>query len=322
MTDSYLAVQHAQLVGAFGHHGHGVHRVIETARNHRWPPPPMTAVYVDCPYSDPRLCSELEAVMLLGCSMGDTLPLTTQSYAESGGIDNPRLVRVDTSASYPDLVASGTPEFAEFRARLDALERALAQHLVDPNAHRKAQRAVADVLGAQARAALRLAADEIPFALPPESTGKIRPWRQGDCICVTACFPGADGDVRYLTTASPASDEAAKVARYVDASGVPPVEVLGAVGMLCNVLGAGSMVPMMCAAAPAILGLDAGRGAYVVRMQPELDPAARAILRLATSCYDGDEAAMREWDRLASLAEQGAPRVAQAMNDAIDAVQS
>ncbi len=327
---NYLAVQHAQLVGAaMQHASHATHRVIEAARDHRWAPPPMTAVYVDDVYPDTSMDDEFEAVLLGAADASGVPPVAMRLYAESGGVDDDcRIVRSDTPSSYPDFCSSLSAEFATFRQRLDALEKAFAQHVGDPTAHGKIQRAADAVLGAQAVANMREMRDAIPMQFPPESVDKIRPWRSGDHICVTLCFPSLDGDVRFLTCTTPASTEAAKLARYVDASGVSPVEVLGCVDPMCNVLGAGSLVPIICAGAPDVLALDAltrqsgNAGPFVARLQPSTLPSARAVLMLAYCCDDGDEQAMREWDRIADTAERHSPRIASVMNDAAEAVQS
>jgi hypothetical protein len=327
MTD-LLAVRQAQLLGYGGHHG-GVAHVLRTARDHRWAPPPMTAVYLDDPLPDPLLDDEFELVML-GASDSDGPPPTAMRlYAESGGVDDDfRVMRCDTEQSYKALCGSLSPEFAEFQRRLAAVEKALAQHIADPNAHAKVQRAAEAMLGAAAKAHARMAGDAIAMELPPESDAKFRRWRQGDSICVTGCFPAPDGTVRYLTCATPAHVEAARLARYVDASGVHPAEVLGCAGMLCNLLGAGSLIPILCAGAPDALALDAAArpagstAPMVVRVQPETQPSALAILSLAERCEAGDEQAMEEWERLGDVAERGARVVVNAMNDAAAAVQS
>ncbi len=309
---------HNQVLGA-------LRRMIGTARDLRFPPPPMTAVPLDAPMLDRRLDGEFEAV-LLGCGR---LQKALGLYAESGGVDDrTAIVRSDTVVSYPDFVASVSAEFAGLLERIAALDAALAAHVADPSAHRQVAQAAEAVLGASARVGDAAAQTAVPAQIEPESASKIMPWRCGDHVCVTLCFPSTDGGVRYLTGTTPVSAEAARMAQYVDASGVAPVDVLGSVGPLCNVLGAGRVISTVCAGAPDVLALDQAMrspvwspGPVLARVQPALLPSARAILGLALCCASGDEDAMAEWDAIGDESERiGASGVASAMNDAAEAV--
>lgn len=301
-----------------------IRKVVSAARDLRCPPPPMTAVPIDAPLPDRSLDGEFEAV-LLGCGRPRR---AIGLYAESGGVDDRTgLVRSDTATSYPDFVASVSAEFAELRDRIAALEVALAAHISDPSAHRKVVRAAEAVLGASARLGDTAAQSAIPAQVPPESASKIMPWRCGEHICVSICFPALDGSVRYITGTTPVGDEAARLAQYVDASGVPPVDVLGCVGDLCNVIGAGRVISTVCAGAPDVLTFDSAArapwdaGPVIARVQPAMLPSARAILGLASRCASGDEGAMAEWDVIGDAAERmGASGVARTMNDAAEAV--
>ena len=309
-----------QVLGAF-------RRVIGAVQSLRYPPPPMVAVPIDAALPDRELDAEFEAVLIDAGRPQRAIDL----YAVSGGVDDrTSLIRSDTGASYPDFVASVSTEFTELRYRIAALEAALAAHVVDPRAHRKVARAAEAVLGAAMQVDGAAVRDSVPMRLPAESASKVMPWRCGDHVCVTICFPATDGGVRYLTGASPVDAEAARLAQYVDASGVAPVDVLGSVGPLCNVLGAGRLVSTVCAGAPDVLALDESvrastpwsAGAILTRVQPAVLPSARAILGLASCCAAGDEDAMEEWDAIGDAAERvGAHGVASAMNDAAEAVQ-
>ncbi|MEK7703893.1 MAG: hypothetical protein AAB426_02955 [Myxococcota bacterium] len=308
---------HDQILGAH-------HKVISAAQALRLPPPPMTAVSVDAPLPDRILDGEFEAVLLDAGQPQRALSL----YAASGGVDDrTSLVRSDTAVSYPDFIASVNAEFTDLRGRIAALEATMMAHITDPNAHRKVARAAEAVLGASARLGDVAARSTIQARLPPESASKIMPWCCGDHVCVTLCFPSIDGGVRYLTGTTPIASEAARLAQYVDASGVAPVDVLGGAGHLCNVLGAGRVISTVCAGAPDVLVLDESmrasswNGPVLARVQPALRPSARAILVLASCCADGDEDAMAEWDAVGDAAERlGASNVVSAMNDAAEAV--
>lgn len=313
-----MSTYHNQILGALC-------KVIGAARDLRCPPPPMTAVLIDAPLPDRSLDGEFEAVLLGARGPRRAIGL----YAESGGVDDrTSIVRSDTAASYPDFIASVSAEFAELRDRVAALEAALAAHLADPDAHRKVARAAEAVLGASARVGDAAARDSVAMQLPAESASKVMPWRCGDHVCVTLCFPALDGGVRYVTGTSPVSVEAARLAQYVDASGVAPVDVLGSAGHLCNVLGAGRLISTVCAGVPDVLALDGEArasapwsGPVFARVQPAALPSARAILLLATCCADGDEDAMVEWDAIGDASERmGASGVATVMNDAAEAV--
>lgn len=297
-------------------------KVIGAAQALRLPPPPMTAVPIDAPLPDHSLDGEFEAVLL---DVGQP-QRAVSLYAASGGVDDRiGLVRSDTAVSYPDFIASVNAEFADLRDRIAALEATMMTHVADPNAHRKIARVAEAVLGASARVGDVAARSAIQTSLPPESASKIMPWCCGDHVCVTLCFPATDGGVRYLTGTTPVASEAARLAQYVDASGVAPVDVLGSTGHLCNVLGAGRVISTVCAGAPDVLVLDetmrasAWQGPVLARVQPAVRPSARAILELASCCANGDEDAMTEWDAIGDAAERlGASGVASAMNEAVE----
>lgn len=307
---------HNQILGA-------LRRVVGAAQALRLPPPPMTAVPIDAPLPDRMLDGEFEAVLLDAGRPQRALRL----YAASGGVDDRiGLVRSDTAVSYPDFIASVNAEFADLRDRIASLEATMMKHIADPNAHRKVVRAAEAVLGASARVGDAAARSSIQTRLPPESASKIMPWCCGDHVCVTLCFPATDGGARYLTGTTPIASEAARLAQYVDASGVAPVDVLGSTGHLCNVLGAGRVISTVCAGAPDVLVLDevmrasSWHGPVLARVQPAVRPSARAILELASCCADGDEGAMAEWDVIGDAAERlGASGVAHAMNEAAEA---
>lgn len=297
-------------------------RVIGAAQGLRLPPPPMTAVSIDALLPDRTLDGEFEAVLLDAGQPQRALSF----YAASGGVDDRiGLVRSDTAISYPDFIASVNAEFADLRDRIASLEATMMAHITDPNAHRKVVTAAEAVLGASARVGEAAARSSIQTRLPPESASKIMPWCCGDHVCVTLCFPATDGSVRYITGTTPIASEAARLAQYVDASGVAPVDVLGSTGHLCRVLGAGRVISTVCAGAPDVLVLDEAtrastwQGPVLARVQPAVRPSARAILELASRCADGDENAMVEWDTIGDAAERiGAGGVASAMNDAAE----
>lgn len=307
---------HNQILGA-------LRKVVGAAQVLRLPPPPMTAVPIDAPLPDRALDGEFEAVLLDAGQPRRAVSL----YAASGGVDDRiGLVRSDTPVSYPDFIASVNAEFADLRERIAALEATMMAHITDPNAHRKIARAAEAVLGASARVGDAAVRSSIQTRLPPESASKIMPWCCGDHVCVTLCFPATDGGARYLTGTTPVASEAARLAQYVDASGVAPVDVLGSTGHLCNVLGAGRVISTVCASAPDVLVLDevtrtsSRNGPVLARVQPAVRPSARAILELASCCADGDEDAMAEWDALGDAAERlGSNGVVHAMNEAAEA---
>jgi len=308
---------HNQILGA-------LRKVVGAAQVLRLPPPPMTAVPIDAPLPDRALDGEFEAVLLDAGQPRRAVSL----YAASGGVDDRiGLVRSDTPVSYPDFIASVNAEFADLRERIAALEATMMAHITDPNAHRKIARVAEAVLGASAHVGDAAVRSSIQTRLPPESASKIMPWCCGDHVCVTLCFPATDGGARYLTGTTPVASEAARLAQYVDASGVAPVDVLGSTGHLCNVLGAGRVISTVCASAPDVLVLDevtrtsSWNGPVLARVQPAVRPSARAILELASCCVDGDEDAMAEWDALGDAAERlGSNGVVHAMNEAAEAV--
>ena len=140
------------------------------------------------------------------------------------------MVRLDTEESYVDYLGERAATMEE---RVDALEHELAAHEADPYAH---------VMGA-----------DIPLSLPPWAEGKVRCWREGDELLCSMRLPGPDGKVRIATTSTSLNGSAAEVCGYAMCAGVDAVDMLGAVPVLSEMLGAGGLLPRLAAAAPALL---------------------------------------------------------------------
>jgi hypothetical protein len=87
------------------------------------------------------------------------------------------------------------------------------------------------------------------------------------------------------------------------------------------VLGAGTMLKEMAAAAPAIMSRKEAqtKTPFMVRIEPKNSPALAALAMLVMACKLGDQQACMEWENLAKLSP--AP-VKQAMAEALKLAQA
>jgi hypothetical protein len=141
-------------------------------------------------------------------------PVFTEALRQYAAAERPpRLVRVDTTQSFPDLVSDAAAR--EIERRLSRVEAAFAAHEADPFAHPHTHEggkmhaaSRADILGVQALEAARTpgealnALPEVPLGLPDYAQGNVRCWLDGNCVVVAVCFAAADGTPRVATAAS------------------------------------------------------------------------------------------------------------------------
>lgn len=300
-----------------------VRRVIEAARDARQPPPRMRAVPVEDPEEEDAVSAWFADVAVgVGEAIGaeDPFPITTRLLTRFGaGQERPRYVRVDTEDSYRAFCCENSPEMAEMRDRLAALADRVEGHVRDPYAHEDLVDAIDEVelLGAEVQAAERSKA--IDLWLPEWARGWVRAWREGDHICASVCLPGADGDLRICTSMTPVVRAFEEIERYAASADVSAAAIVGVLPAMGCVLGAGTLVKEIAAAAPSILQRTeaAGRAPFVCRIEPKACPSLCALVALLCECARGDKQACAEWDALASAAEKGgAGPAARAMRDA------
>jgi len=299
-----------------------VRAVIEKARDNRQPPPKMKAVPVDEPEEKDEVTDWLTDTFVGAAALApevDPFPITSKLLLRfGGGQAEPRYVRIDTEESYKDFRASQSPELAELRDRVESLEQALAEHEGDPNAHGMLSDEMSDVELVGAEAAQAEADKKVDMWLPERFDGKVHAWQENDYVCASIKLPGSDGELRICTSMMPIKDGVEEMARHASEAGVDE-EVVGYLPAMGCVLGAGTLVKEMAAAAPSILRRPEAAKAepFVVRIEPRANPALCALAVLILECRAGNQQACDEWRRLCAAAKAGgAVAVAKAMTEA------
>lgn len=157
----------------------------------------------------------------------------------------------------------------------------------------------------------------VPLSLPPQFEGKIRCWRDGDEICCSIQLPGPDGQLRIATTGTPAATHAEEVVGYAVGAGVDPVDVLGVLPTVANILGGGSLVPQLAQVAPTLLKAAGKRGVPVsATIAPTVDPAVAALATMKSMCAKGDQQACDELAQIQEDADNGDERARALLADA------
>jgi hypothetical protein len=299
-----------------------VAKVIEKARDNRQPPPPMKAVDVDAPMDDSGLDEDV-AEFLVGAAMTlghDAFPLTTQFMQRCGAGCPPRFVRVDTEESYQQFRTEHSPEMSELAEKVAHLSAKVDDHINDPNAHEggydddlSADIDDLTILGEEVAAAEQ--AKHVELWMPKRYQGLITAWREGDYICASLMLPGKDGTVKVCTSLEPVVKCVEEMARHAAESGASET-VVGHLPAMGCVLGAGTVLKEVAAAAPAILDRPEAKGSapFVVRIEPKLNPAVSALAMLAMACKSGNAQACKEWS---SLAKHSPAPVRQAMQEGL-----
>ena len=174
-------------------------------------------------------------------------------------------------------------------------------------------------LGAEADAAE--AAKRVELWMPQRFDGKIEAWREGDFVCASIALPGKDGELRICTSLEPVRKCVEEMSRHAAEANVPPSVVVGHIPAMGCVLGAGTAIKEMAAAAPAILNRPEAsvKLPFMVRIEPKVSPALAALAMLASGCKAGDAQACDEWNRLASMAPGP---LKQAMGEALQIVKA
>lgn len=296
-----------------------VAKVVEKARDNRQPPPPMRAVDAEAMMDDDYDYGMTDMMIGVADVTGnpDPFPLTSQLMLRAGASTAPRFVRVDTEESYKVFRTENSPELAELAARLDA-------HMADPYAHGNGQNEPSSDLsddieelvhiGAEADAAED--AKRIDLWMPKRFDGLVTAWKENGFVCTSMTLPGHDGEVRICTSLEPIVKCVSEMSRHAAESGVPASTVVGVISEMGCVLGAGTALKEMAAAAPAILARPEAQTKmpFMVRIEPKLNPALGALMMLVAACRQGNQQACAEWQKLGELS---AGPVKQAMAEAL-----
>jgi hypothetical protein len=106
------------------------------------------------------------------------------------------------------------------------------------------------------------------------------------------------------------------MSRHATEARVPASAVVGVLPAMGCVLGAGTALKEMAAAAPSIAQRPEmnSKKPFVVRIEPKVSPALSALAMLVMACRAGVPQACDEWQKLGALAP--AP-VKQAMSEAV-----
>ncbi len=304
--------------------GEAVRQVIKTARDNRQPAPKMRAVSLETPLDDASFVLEdwfTDVLVGTGSMIGvvNPFPMMTKFLQRFGaGLERPRYVRVDTEESYAAFCAENSPEMASYQDSLRELSDRLEDHIQDPVAHEDLLDAIdeAEEIGAQARDAQL--EKMIDLWLPDWAKGKVHAWKEGGFICASIHLPGSDGEIRICTSMTPVVKAIEEMEHHAADANVSAAAVIGVLPAMGCVLGAGTLVKEMAAAAPSILQRPeaAKSQPFVCRIEPKASPALCAFIALAQECAKGDKQACAEWNALANAAGKGAPYAKQAMIEA------
>jgi len=251
-----------------------------------------------------------------------SFPLTQKLHRKfKAAMPTPKVMRVDTEESYAKYMdGKRKPYIAVLEERLAQLEENVAEHEADNHSGGRVARAEAaltqhasdghgaavDVLGAEVEHAKRRAevcGDEIPLSLPPGTEKNVRAWQDGSLICCSMRLPGPDGKVRIATTSTPAERHVEEVMGYVVDANIDPMEVMGTLPLMAQILGAGALVTQIAAAAPELLAqpeVKAGKP-FVGKVTPVSDPAVAAVMALLQMCRAGDKRALKEVKKLRAM---------------------
>jgi hypothetical protein len=229
-------------------------------------------------------------------------PVTQKLHRKfKAALPSPKVMRVDTEESYKKFMdEKRAPYIAELEQRVARAEAALAQHASDGHG------VAMDVLGAdveQAKQRALTGGDEIPMSLPPGTEKHVKVWQDGGQICCSMRLLGPDGKVRIATASSPVERHVEEVLTYTEDGDVNPMEVMGALPMMAQILGGGSLVTQIAAAAPELLArpeVKAGKP-FVGKVTPVSDPAVAAIMALLQMCRAGDKRALKEVKKLRAM---------------------
>lgn len=298
--------------------GAEIQQVVKQARDNRMPPPKMKAVDIDAPPSLDDDWGLMDVCIGAAEVTGDPnpFPVTAALMQRFGAGGEPRFVRVDTAESYKEFRASNSPEMQELRTKVMDVKERFDEHARDPYAHEALRGEIEELtlLGAEVKQVEEQ--KRIELWMPQRFDGLLEAWREGEYVCASIVLPSIDGKVRICTALEPMRKCIAEMARHASEADVPASAVVGVLPAMGCVLGAGTVIKEMAAAAPSILQRPEARQAepFVVRIEPKANPALCALAALAVECLRGNQKACEEWKALCAV---GPAPVKQAMSEAL-----
>ena len=302
--------------------------VIKTARDNRRPAPPMKAVDVDDPFPDTfwdEALINFVGAVAEATANPDPFPLTRDFMQRAGSGIEPRFVRIDSAASYNKMRQERSPELSELRQLVTALKQEVEAHAADPYAHQEASSPQESVdliddihdlvlLGEEAKQAEM--EKKLDFWMPDHYDGYVTAWREEDFVGAALALPSPDGNPRIATSIEPLDKCVGEMAGHAADAGVGNSDAMGCAMGCGPVLGAGTIMKEIAAAAPAIANrpeMKTGRP-FTIRIEPKVNPALCALAMLAIACRTGNNQACAEWR---AMGEAAPAPVKQAMQEAM-----
>lgn len=226
-------------------------------------------------------------------------PITQRLYDKyQAALPAPKVVRVDTEASYEDFMkAKRKPYVDKFAEKLVEFDGAKRSNEQDGGLAYSDEDIT--VLGAEletARDAAKLGGKRIPLSLGPKAEGHVVSWLDDGEIFCSVKMPGPDGQPRVITSSTPAERHVAEVLDYAQDADVDEIEVMGVLPALSQVLGGGSLVKQISRATPALLSQpEVRRGeVFVGKIAPRGDATVAAVMSLLQLVQKGDVGAKME----------------------------
>lgn len=278
-------------------------RIVERARDAKSPSlPPAAVTHYDADYID---VDPTTAEILGSAGVDETaFPVTTELYRAFAKKREPKYVRLDTEASYRDFRAEQSPEIAELRLKVEALEALVRAHTRDGHG---AQDVIVGLASDVSKLQSSTADKRVPMQMPPWAEGTWDCWREdgpdGGLVCCSIALPGHDGEVRICTAATPVRKHVEDVVGYSHDVECDVVDLLGVLPTIACMLAGGSLMTEMAAAAPAVLAHPDARGdqPFIGKIVPANQPTLATLIALLQRAQAGDAQAAREWSALARV---------------------
>jgi len=221
------------------------------------------------------------------------LPVYGELYKQfSEALPEPRVARIDDETSYAAFrAARGEKYLDSFAQRLSALEDAVAQHVADNHGAGRVA-ALEDALR-QHIMECRCGGTSIP--LPGVSNDLVQSWQDGGEILCTVRFSGPDGQMKMLTSGTPAERAVNEVVGCAIEEGVEPDELVQVAAPVAQVLGASCLAQQLLGVVQDVIDCSVGDA---VTLTSATDPALAAAMMLIQRCQAGDWTALQDARRM------------------------
>lgn len=303
--------------GHGGHHrgAHGVRRILHQAQRSRFPLPYLNVVYLDDDdvddWEDAGVVSfeafddededkdVVEGVLQtvspgsreFAPSVSSVLPVFSGLYRKFvSAFPVSKIVRADDGKSYKDLLEK----------RVETLEKAFGAHVSDGHGGD-----LGDVIGSEPK---RVIGERVPLSLPPGLRNRVACWQDGSEIVCSLISNGKDGEKFVLTTGAPAWRSVDEVVGYAAEAGVDPVDVVGVLPVVAQIMAGGSLVEELLAVEPNFQARrEVVGGCFPIVGRTEIGfvtPVLAALVALLQRAQKGDKQALTEAEKV-SQTENG-----------------